>query len=237
MMDALEPAFADVSDWRRVYIDLPGHGKSTVDESVTSQDDILNLVSAFIDAALGGQRCALIGESRGSYHAMGLAHIRPSTFLGMMLIVADGMPGASVDWRPEHQTLVELAEENLADASPEARARFSRLVVQRPDILERIERTKVPASALADPRLTESVRNNFNFSFNLSEPQFPFEAPCLIVNGRQDAMAGYKDMMDAIERYPRATLAVLDCAGHSLGWEQPELFKALTRNWLERMSA
>ncbi len=48
-------------------------------------------------------------------------------------------------------------------------------------------------------------------------------------------MSGYKDMMDGIERYPRATLAVLDRAGHSLTWEQPELFKPLTLDWLDKI--
>ena len=188
-----------------------------------------------MDTAFEGEKFAVIGESRGSYHAMGLAHTRPNDILGMMLIVADAMPGTSANWRPQHQTLVEIPKEWVASASPEARARFSRLVVQRPDILEKIENTKVSASTLVDPHLAERIRDNFNFSFELSKPTCRSERPCLIVNGRQDAMAGYQDMMDGLERYPRATLAVLDCAGHSLAWEQPELFKALTVNWLQRM--
>ena len=235
MQDALEPVFEDVSGWRRVYIDLPGHGASLVDDSVNCHDDVLNIVSAFASRAFDGERFAVIGESRGSYHAMGLVHTRPLDIIGMMLIVADDMPGASVDWRPEHQTLVKIPEAEAVGASDEAKARFSRLVVQNTDILEKIERTKVPASKLADRQLAEKIKTNFKFSFDLSDQTAIFEEPCLIVNGRQDAMSGYQDMMDGIEKFPRATLAVLDCAGHSLAWEQPELFKALTENWLRRM--
>ena len=235
MLDALEPVFENSSDWRRLYVDLPGHGRSDVSEGVSTQDDVLNMISDFVDTACRGESFALIGESRGSYHAMGLAHLRPNDLLGMILIVADGMPGHSVDWRPQHQVLVETPAEATSDASPDAMARFSRLVVQRQDILEKIERTKVPAAQLVDARLAESVRQNFNFSFDLSKSDSPFERPCLIVNGRQDAIAGYQDMIDMFERYPRATLAVLDCAGHSLAWERPELFKALATDWLNRM--
>jgi len=154
---------------------------------------------------------------------------------GMMLVVADGMPGATVDWRPKHQTLVPLSEQDTVSASQEALARFERLVVQSSEILDKIELTKVPAAELADQKLAERIRSNFNFSFDLSKPPAPFEEPCLIVNGRQDAMSGFQDMMDGIENYPRATMAILDCAGHSLAWEQPDLFKALTVNWLSRM--
>lgn len=235
MLDALEPAFDGILGWQRVYMDLPGHGKSIVDDTVGSQDEVLMMVDAFMNTAFAGKKFAVIGESRGSYHAMALVHTRPHDILGMMLIVADGMPGASVDWRPQHQTLQKLSQDSIVNASPEAKDRFSKLVMQRPDILEKIERTKVPASTLADPRLASSIRNNFNFSFDLSEPIAPFDGPSLIINGRQDAMAGYQDMVDCIERYPRATFAVLDCAGHSLAWEQPDLFKALTLNWVERM--
>ena len=120
MQDALEPVFEDVSGWRRVYIDLPGHGASLVDDSVNCHDDVLNMVSAFASRAFDGERFAVIGESRGSYHAMGLVHTRPQDIIGMMLIVADGMPGSSVDWRPEHQTLVKIPEAETVHASDEA---------------------------------------------------------------------------------------------------------------------
>jgi len=235
MLDALEPVFEEGSGWRRVYIDLPGHGGSKVDSSVTSQDDVLKMISAFIDQMLDGEKLAVIGESRGSYHAMGLAHTRPDDLLGMMLIVADGMPGATVDWRPTHQTLVPAPNAVSTDTSPEAAARFKRLVVQRSAILEKIENTKIPATSLTDQDLAARLKSSFNFSFDLSKPTSVFDKPSLIVNGRQDAMAGYQDMVNDFERYPRATLAVLDCAGHSLGWERPELFKALTLDWLHRM--
>lgn len=235
MHDALEPVFEGLSGWRRVYIDLPGHGASVVDDSVICQDNVLKMISTFANKVFEGRKFAVIGESRGSYHAMGLVHTRPKDIIGMMLVVADNMPGATVDWRPKHQTLVRLPEHDTVGTSQEARERFARLVVQNSEILEKIELTKVPAAKLADQQLAERIRANFNFSFDLSDPPTPFEEPCLIVNGRQDAMSGYQDMIDAIENYPRATMAILDCAGHSLAWEQPELFKVLTVNWLSRM--
>ena len=65
MLDALEPVFENTSGWQRVYMDLPGHGQSTAGDSVSCQDDVLNMISAFVDAAFDGKKCALIGESRG----------------------------------------------------------------------------------------------------------------------------------------------------------------------------
>lgn len=235
MMDALEPVFAHPSGWQRVYIDLPGHGKSAVNENINSQDDVFNLINDFVDSVFNNEKFAVIGESRGSYHAMALVHNRPDDLLGMMLVVADGMPDNTVNWRPKHQTLVSELDEVVEKASGEAKARFARLVVQTPEILDKIERTKIAASGLVDEAHADRISQRFNFSFDLTRPLGLFEKPSLILNGRQDAMAGYKDMLDGIERYPRATLAVLDMSGHSLSWEQPELFKSLTLDWLARM--
>lgn len=231
MLDSLEPAFDDTAGWQRVYIDLPGHGMSSVSDKVGSQDDVLDVIRSFVERSFGGEKFAVIGESRGSYHAMALSCQMPDSLLGMALIVADGMPGATVNWRPEHQVLVPAESDQPMTA--EAQARFDRLVVQSPDVLQKIIETKLPAAKLADQNLADRLKQAFNFSFDLTAV---FDKPSLIINGRQDAMAGYQDMVDAQHLYPRATFAVLDCAGHSLTWERPGVFQALLVDWLERMN-
>ena len=62
----------------------------------------------------------------------------------------------------------------------------------------------------------------------------PFPAPTLIVAGRRDSVVGHLDAVALLERYPRATLAVVDAAGHALVHERPELFAALLGDWLVR---
>jgi pimeloyl-ACP methyl ester carboxylesterase len=57
----------------------------------------------------------------------------------------------------------------------------------------------------------------------------------LIVTGRQDHLAGYKQSWSILDSFPRATFAVLDRAGHLLDVEQPALQKALTNEWLDRV--
>ena len=52
--------------------------------------------------------------------------------------------------------------------------------------------------------------------------------------GRQDSTVGYLGAADLFDHYPRATLAVLDNAGHALPHEQPELLAGLLQEWLAR---
>ena len=61
-----------------------------------------------------------------------------------------------------------------------------------------------------------------------------FSAPTLIVAGRGDAVVGYADAIQLVERYPNATLAVIDGAGHALMHERPELLAGLLVDWLTR---
>lgn len=64
-----------------------------------------------------------------------------------------------------------------------------------------------------------------------------FTAPTLIVAGRRDSVVGVADAAELLERYPHATLAVIEDAGHALMHERPELLAALLGDWLDRARA
>jgi pimeloyl-ACP methyl ester carboxylesterase len=80
-----------------------------------------------------------------------------------------------------------------------------------------------------------SPLEQFTFSFDLDNPASVFEKPTLILTGRQDTHVGYRDALTIIEHYPRATLAILERAGHALGVEQESLFRVLINEWLDRV--
>lgn len=55
------------------------------------------------------------------------------------------------------------------------------------------------------------------------------------VLGRQDSVVGYRDALSVLENYPRASVSVIDTAGHNLQYEQPELFRQNLIEWLSRI--
>ena len=93
-----------------------------------------------------------------------------------------------------------------------------------------------PAIQLHNKEQEARVKERFNFSFADEEEDAVFEKPSLLVAGRQDWMSGYLDSVDLMHRYTRATLAVLDSAGHGLAFERPEVFTALIADWLQRVA-
>lgn len=61
---------------QRIYIDLPAHGRSLIDESFNSPDDMLLNILNFIDMIISNQALSLIGFSFGGYLAQGVLHHR-----------------------------------------------------------------------------------------------------------------------------------------------------------------
>lgn len=234
MVDALEPTFEGRQGWKRIYIDIPGHGKSPVDPSVTTHDEVLELILAFMSEILPGQRFAVAGESRGGYLARGIVHQSPDLIDGALFIVPGRHAVCSEDSVPPHATLTR-AEEVVATLAPNEVGRFNKLVVQSAEILEKIRRYKIPATALADDAHQSKINESYEYAFDVDRPEKPFEKPVLFFLGRQDSMVGYRDALKVIENFPRATFAILDKAGHSLSWEQPALFHALVGEWLQRV--
>ncbi|MFO2550773.1 hypothetical protein QTN31_14285, partial [Alicyclobacillus cycloheptanicus] len=71
--------------------------------------------------------------------------------------------------------------------------------------------------------------------FDVDSNPDPFAYPVLIVTGRQDDVVGFQDAWRFVDKYPRATFAVLDMAGHNLQIERSNLFEALVHDWLDRL--
>jgi len=235
MMDVMEPCFRGAGPWQRIYIDMPGHGLSPARDDIQSQDDLLNAVREFIEEKFPNEQFAVAGLSRGSYIARGLVHTMPDRVSGVALIVPGGNPSSDPSRLPAPQVIVEdttiLPE--LSDGEIWAHENMS--VVQRWDIVEKRRQIIAPARTLFDADQDARIMNAFDFSFAEKEEATTVDVPSLVVVGRQDSVSGYLDGIDIMHRFPRATLAVLDTAGHALAWERPEVFYALVRDWLDRL--
>src|SRR6185369_16534352 len=86
-MSSFEPAFETHPGWRRIYPDLPGHGKTPVQPSVRNHDDLIDIVLEFIDQVAPGERFVLAGQSWGGYLARAVVQRRLKQIDGVMLHV------------------------------------------------------------------------------------------------------------------------------------------------------
>jgi pimeloyl-ACP methyl ester carboxylesterase len=232
MTGCFEPVFADRPGWRRIYLDLPGMGRTVAPESVRSTDDVFAVVRAAVRELVPDGRYALCGESYGGYLARGLVAADPGTSLGLALVcpmvIADHAD-RDVD---EHVVLVRDA---FAAALPAGTEFAGVAVVQTEETYRRTRREVVAGLELADQGAVRRIRDSFAGTFPMEQDVPPYPGPALILLGRQDSSTGYRDAWRILEHYPRATFAVLDRAGHNAQIEQPALFTALVHEWLDRV--
>jgi pimeloyl-ACP methyl ester carboxylesterase len=236
ILGALEPLFADRPGYRRLYPDLPGMGHTPVPETIDSNDGVVELLLGLVDAVIGQEAFLLVGHSYGGYLARAIANRRPRQVAGLALLCSvDGQAGE--DERPAHVVLHAEDDLDLDGAlEPTLAAEFRNyLVVQTPETLRRFQETVAPAIALVDQAALERVFARWQLR-TAPEQAPPYENPTLLLAGRQDATAGYAWSWRLLEHYPRATVAVLDRAGHALPHEQVGPVTALLGEWLDRVA-
>jgi pimeloyl-ACP methyl ester carboxylesterase len=238
MLSTMEPLFEKRLGWKRIYLDLPGHGKTPGKDWVTNQDRILDVVLDFIDAVIPGQRFVVAGASAGAYLARGVVHHRMESMDGLLLEVPLITAYAAMRHVPSPVTLV--ADPVLVSKlSPdEAEGYFPFVVVQSQKVADFVHTNYTAASEAGDQAFQAKIRErdeNYAFSFDVDDLPKPFPAPTLIVTGRQDSIIGYRDAWEILEKYPRATFAVLDRSGHFVETEQEGLLHALACEWLDRV--
>lgn len=228
----LEPVFASHPGWRRIYLDLPGHGLTKAPD-LGSTDEIFRVLRGAVEA-LAPRRYAIVGQSYGGYLARGLVAAHRDRISGLAILVPVVQPRHADRDLPDRQVL-------FRDPALEARVGAEVLdadeilVVQDSVTWRATVDNVAPGIAIADPAVTERIAAAYPGTFPLDDAEVA--CPCLILTGRQDHITGYRDAWTILERYPRATFAVLDRAGHTLEAEQPALFRALVGEWLDRIES
>ena len=232
----MEPFFRQRAGWKRIYPDLPGHGKTLGQDWIQNQDMILEVVLDFIDKVIPGQRFVLAGASYGAYLARGIVLHRSASIDGLLLDVPVIVQGAKRHV-PSHLTL--LADPALASSlEPEVADYFQITVVQDRKVADYIRDYIASGTDTGDLVFKEKIREipeNYAYSFDVDALPKPCPAPSLIITGRQDSVVGYRDAWQILENYPRGTFAILDRAGHFESVEQEHLFRALVGEWLDRV--
>lgn len=235
MKACLEPIFKKKSDYKRIYIDLPGMGKSAGNIEDASSDAILNILLHFIESNIN-ENYLLIGESYGGYLARGILSQQIRKIDGLMLLCPVVVPESEKRKLPDDKLEFNDSAflETLSDEEKAAFCEYA--VIANEDTYKRYISEILPGIKMSDEKFLSELESNYAFSFDVDQiiRAADFDKPTLFLCGRQDNCVGYKDLEKLLDDYSRASFAVLDSAGHNLQIEQNSLFQELVRNWLER---
>ncbi len=114
IVNVMEPSFNESSKWQRVYPDLPGHGQTSISDSIQNHNQVLDVLSEFIANICPNETYAVAGESRGGFLARGLTVKEPEKIDGLLLIVPGRYAVADPTNLPTKVTL-ESADELLPE--------------------------------------------------------------------------------------------------------------------------
>jgi len=236
MIGCMEPILIKRKGWQRIYPDLPGMGRTPAEEWIMNSDQILEVVIDFINSVIPDRHFLLAGDSYGGYLARGIIYRMASRVDGLLLLCPVIIANHAKRILPKHATLMKRGS-LPSDQYPEETKMFeSFAVVQTPEIFERTRTEVLSGFKIADTKFLDRIQTHgYPFTFDVDAPTVKFPKPTLILVGRQDSMVGYHDSLKILENYPRATLAVLDRAGHNLQIEQECIFSSLLNEWLDRV--
>ncbi len=233
MKPSFEQVFESADGYKRIYIDLPGMGKTKSSEAIKNSDDMLNVLIQFIDAVIPEEEILIVGESYGGYLARGLVNKIQNRVYALLLVCPMIIPNRASRKLPNHEVLVEDIQ-LLNELSDEDGKSFSTsVVIQSLKIYKRYKNEIANPMKLADKDFLENIRKNgYGFSFDPDNLESDFDKPALFLLGINDSVVGYEDIDQILGKYPLANTVYLYNAGHNLKIEQEEKFNNYVKEWL-----
>ncbi|EOP11273.1 2-hydroxy-6-oxo-6-phenylhexa-2,4-dienoate hydrolase [Bacillus cereus MC118] len=128
MKRCMESVFQKYEGYQRIYIDLPGMGKSNAPDWINSSDRIVEVLITFIEEIISAEEFLLVGESYGGYLARGILSKMFERVNGLLLVcpVVVAQPGKRL--LPDKQVIVR-DEEFLKTLTSTEREEFCELAV------------------------------------------------------------------------------------------------------------
>ncbi|MCZ3388635.1 MAG: alpha/beta hydrolase [Actinomycetia bacterium] len=144
MIDDLEPVFDKRKGWQRIYLDLPGHGKTPAPEWLSTQTQMLEIVQGFISTVVPDGRLAVLGSSYGGYLALGVLRTMREQLLGIAWLIPDA-PAADGSRDTEENVTLFADLSIFTDLAPDEEWIPKALVRHERRMLESIRSGDMPA--------------------------------------------------------------------------------------------
>lgn len=239
MSGSFEPVFEKMQGYKRIYLDLPGMGKTPSANWIKNSDDTLKILMEFINNIIKDNNFLLAGESYGGYLSMGLIYKLNNRIDGVFLLCPMIDSRETVDKLgklPKREIIYCSEEINSQKDNEDIKGFLNMAVLATPEIFEVFKKDILSGFDIHDKDfLSKHYKGEYNVAMEKSLREITFKKPSCILTGRQDHAVGYSLAYELLERFPRASFAVLDCAGHNLQIEDEQTFSQLVRNWIYRV--
>jgi pimeloyl-ACP methyl ester carboxylesterase len=237
--------------WFVIAPDLPGHGDSDVDASVSARTggldrrSLATSIIAFLDF-VGVERAMFVGASLGGITSLTIAAMQPQLVAGVALIdighrLEDDGVRRIVEFMTKHESFADLDEaavaiaEYLPGRKKQSPARLTRNLRQRADgrwvwkhALGRGLRSA------ASPKDAESTPGDWRgLTAGMSEELGQLACPVLVLRGAQSDVLSDEGAQEVAALVPNARVATISAAGHLAAGDNPASTVSLVREFLD----
>jgi pimeloyl-ACP methyl ester carboxylesterase len=232
----MEPIFKAKKNYKRIYFDLPGMGKTKSVSWIKNSDHMLEIILKFIQKVISDEIFLIVGESYGAYLARGIIEKKSQDVSGVCFISPVIITDKSKRTLSIFYPIIKDSE--FLSSLPPSKAKDFKgaYAIQTEKIWKRYKEEVDSGVEVADTKfLNKYYEEGYSFSFDGDQLNQKFEKPSLFLMGRQDGVVGYHDAYNIIENYPRASFVVLDKAAHDVQIEQEMVFNTLINELLDRV--
>jgi pimeloyl-ACP methyl ester carboxylesterase len=223
----------DLSDHYRVLApDFPGFGTSTASTGFTV-DGAADLLGEFLDHLGVNERVVVAGVSMGGYVALAFARRQPQRLRALILADTKAEPDDETG-RAGRDKMIELVRKEGPTALAEQmlpKLLGPATAANKADVSEQVRQSIHAQRADGIVAGLKALRDRPDARPGLSH----VSVPTLVVVGEQDSVtppANAKAISDAI---PNSRLAVITGAGHLSNVENPAMFTAVVREFLNSL--
>ncbi|MGY3742279.1 alpha/beta fold hydrolase [Leuconostoc inhae] len=213
---------SNLSQFRRIYIDLPGMGNSIPLIEVSS-DAILKMLISFIDHIIGSNQFIIYGHSYGGYLAQAIAHHYQNQVIGVLITCP------VVIANKDKRILEEHKNEFINKPQPEKNDEFLQDFTEMNVIINQTswlayQKLILPGLKKANVAFINRLEGErYTLSSERKLTEMGNDTHVYVLLGHHDHVVGYKQQFELFSTNEKSTIALIAHAGHNLMIDQPEI--------------
>lgn len=236
MKNSFEPIFAELPNkWKRIYLDLPGMGRTKGPDWINNSDDMVDFLVQFVDKVIPDENFIVAGYSYGGYLTRGLLCKKNTNIIGAMFICPLIVPDDSKRDVPKNIFYMkDPAIVDDIDSQTKLLVDYF-LVHQNPETIKRFNEDIVSGYRIADRDFVDKIRNypkRYGFTKKLVQEFSVYGNNVLFIAAKQDILVGYSDLSNILDYFPNNTFTVIDSAGHAVQIDKQAQFENQISNYL-----
>lgn len=235
LFSTVEQSLSDnPNHYERIYIDLPGMGKSEADkQDIKNADDLLSLLIHFIDEIIGKRSFSLFGYSYGGYLALGLLNKRSDSINKFILLAPVIVADTKKRTLPQRSVLL-YEKFSFSDTDKESFSDYKGQAVQITESGFQRYLSEIASGLKIGNKqfLKDFQRTGYTFSFENDLLPEIITQPALFLLGKQDDVVGYQDIYSKKHHFENGKFVLLKNAGHNLQLEEHEKIQKELTNFL-----